>query len=102
MVNVVLINYVAQCTGYDTEECIQVALEDGEIELYLRNPGGCRKYDICRLTAKGRRECDMHIREVYRRSAEAARRLAEEQRREGDPLGRRGASAPTEKPPQLL
>ena len=66
-VTVVIINYVAQCTGYDTEECIQVALEDGEIELYLRNPGGCRKYDIYRLTAKGRRECDIHIREVYQR-----------------------------------
>ena len=98
--SVALVNYVAQCTGYDTEECIQVALEDGEIELYYRCPGGYREYDVYRFTAKGRRACDRHIREVYQRSAEAARRLAEEQRRqERGGAARHGIAAPAGKPP---
>ena len=63
------------------------AREDGEIELYLCNPGGCRKYDICRFAAKGRRACDRRIREVHQRPAEAARRLAEEQRRREGGMG---------------
>lgn len=70
------IDYVAQWAGYDTEECIQKAVEDGEIELYYKNPYKCRELDVYRLTAKGRRESDRHTSEVFRKSAEAARRMA--------------------------
>ena len=71
-VNVNTINYVAWRIGYDTEECIQKALEDNEIEMY--RPSRKRGYDIYRLTARGRRAADKHLREVFQRSAEMARR----------------------------
>ena len=79
MVDVDLINYAAVRLGYDTEECIQKALEDDEIEMYQPS-GGERGYDVYRLTAKGRREANEHLRYVFRESAEAARREYEEER----------------------
>ena len=70
-VDVAVINYVAQRIGYDTEECIQKALEDNEIEMY--RPSRNREYDVYRLTARGRRAADKHLKEVFQRSAERAR-----------------------------
>ena len=68
MVDVDLVDYAATRLGYDTEECIQKALEDGEIEMYQPS-GGRRGYDVYRLTAKGRREANDHLRYVFRESA---------------------------------
>ena len=68
------IAYVAWRAGYDTEECIQKALEDDEIEMYQQTRDGSREFDVYRLTAKGRHAADKHLREVYRQSAELARR----------------------------
>ena len=76
-VSVYKVDYAAWPAGYDAEECIQKALEDGEIEMY-RPSRGRRGYDIYRLTAKGRRISDTHLREMLRRSAEAARLEYEE------------------------
>ena len=77
---VALVNYVAQGTGYDTEECIRIALEDGVIELGHRSLPDYREYDTYRFTAKGARMRDEHTREVFQRSAEVARRVAEEKK----------------------
>ena len=70
--DVAVINYVARRIGYDTEECIQKALEDNEIEMY--RPSRNREYDVYRLTARGRRAADEHLRKVFQESAELARR----------------------------
>ena len=78
---VMMIDYVARWADYDTEECIQKALEDDEIEMYRPSPDGDRGYDLYRLTAKGRRRSDRHIRDVFRRSDELARRECERDRR---------------------
>ena len=79
LVDVGLINYAAVRLGYDTEECIQKALEDDEIEMYQPS-GGKREYDVYRLTAKGRREANEYLRDVFRVSDELARREYEEER----------------------
>ena len=81
LVAVDLVDYAAARLGYDTEECIQKALEDDEIEMYQPS-GGRRGYDVYRLTAKGRREADEHLRNVFRKSAEVARREYEEEMEE--------------------
>ena len=78
-VTVNMVNYVARWIGYDAEECILKALEDGEIEIFETSPDGSRGYDIYRLTAKGRREADQHIIEVFQRGNEAAMRRYEEE-----------------------
>ena len=75
-VTVDLVDYVAQRAGYNAEECIEKALEDGEIELYYRNPYGVRDLDVYLLTAKGRREADTHIRKVVRMGDELAKKMA--------------------------
>ena len=93
-VNVIKVDYVARWADYDTEECIQKALEDGEIELYYLSRSGDRGYDTYRLTAKGRRASDRHIREVFRRSSEVARRECERKRR-GSAQARPAAGAKT-------
>ncbi len=67
------IAYVAGWIGFDTEECIQKALEDDEIKMY-RPSRGKREFDVYRLTARGRHAADKHLREVFQRSAERARR----------------------------
>lgn len=77
-VDVGMVRYVAERIGYDAEECIQKALEDKEIEMYMPS-GGYRDFDTYRLTAKGRKEADDHLRSVFRRSAEMARREREEE-----------------------
>ena len=69
-----MIGYVARRLDYDAEECIQKALEDGEIEMYYPDRGGDRAHDVYRLTAKGRRTSDDHLREVYEISRDAIRR----------------------------
>ena len=78
VVSVSLINYVAWWTGYDTEECIEKAMDDGYIDVCYPDPYGDRKYDTYRLTAKGRRATDRHMSDVFRRSAIAAKRDHEE------------------------
>ena len=78
LVAVDLVDYAAARLGYDTEECIQKALEDDEIEMYQPS-GGRRGYDVYCLTAKGRREADEHLRNVFWKSAEVARREHEEE-----------------------
>ena len=110
LAGVAVINYVAQRLGYDTEECIRMALEDGYIELYHRNQHGYREYDTYRLTAKGRKARDEHTREVFQRSSEVAKRIKEEkERRNGSmwpamavPSGRPPLPAAGELPPELL
>ena len=83
---VAMIDYAAQRTRYDTEECILKALEDGEIELFYRDRLGDRSYDTYRLTAKGRKACDEHINWVVERSKEATRRdEARRQKRQAEP-----------------
>ena len=78
MVSVSRINYAAWWTGYDTEECVQKAMDDGYIEVYYFNPYGARKYDTYRLTAKGRRAADRYMDGVFKRSAIEAKRAHEE------------------------
>lgn len=78
MVDVGRIDYVARWAGYGTEECIQKAVDDGDIEVYYLNLYGDREYDVYRLTAKGRRASDRHMSGVFKRSAIAARRIQEE------------------------
>ena len=78
VVGVGLVDYVAQWAGYDTEECIQKAVDDGYVEVYRPDLCGDRRYDTCRLTAKGRRASDKHMKNVFRRSAIAAKRDQEE------------------------
>ena len=77
-VDVGRINYVARWAGYNTEECIQRAVNEGHIEVYDFNPHGKREYDTYRLTAKGRRAADRHMTAVFKRSAIAAKRNQEE------------------------
>ena len=74
MLSVNRVGYVARRIGYDGEECIQKALADNEIEVCKAGGGGHRGYDVYRLTAKGRDALVKHTREVFQRSAEAARR----------------------------
>ena len=81
VVGVGLIDYVAQWAGYDTEECIQKAVDDGDIEVYRFSPYGARRYDTYRLTARGRRAADRHMGDVLRRSAIAAKRDQEERKK---------------------
>ena len=97
--SVALVNYVAQGTGYDTEECIRIALEDGVIELYHRNQSGYREYDIYRFTAKGAKMRDEHTWEIYGESIKARLRLEEEERRKNGGT-RRPLAAPGGWPPQ--
>ena len=74
MLSVNRVGYVARRIGYDAEECIQKALEDDEIEMYKPSGDVHRGYDVYRLTAKGRRALDKHMREVSLRSTGAASR----------------------------
>ena len=90
VVSVSRINYVAWWAGYDTEECIQKAVDDGDIEVYYPDVCGDRKYDTYRLTAKGRRAADRHMSNVFRRSAIEAKRDHEER----EEMRRGGRSGP--------
>lgn len=68
-----VVDYVARLTGYDAEECIQKAIEDGVIE--LDSEGGWERGDgVYRFTAKGRRASDEYARGVFERSEELARK----------------------------
>ena len=78
VVDVGIIDYAAWCAGYDTEECIQKAVDDGDIEVYEFSPYGARGYDAYRLTAKGRRAADRYMGDVFKRSAIEAKRAHEE------------------------
>ena len=90
VVSVSRINYVAQWSGYDTEECIQKAVDDGDIEVYRFNLYGTRRYDTYRLTAKGRRAADRYMSDVFRRSEMAVKRDQEEH----EEMRRRGRGGP--------
>ena len=72
-VTVGLVVYVARRAGYDTEECIEKALDDGVIELDYKSDWN-RDHDVYRLTAKGRRLSDDHTRYVLETSARLLRR----------------------------
>ena len=91
-VNVNVVNYVAQRIDYDTEECIQKALEDDEIEMYTPSREGNRGYDVYRLTARGRKAADRHLRRVFEESARVARREYEAELR-GDAWPAAGSSS---------
>jgi len=79
MLSVNRVGYVARRIGYDAEECIQKALEDNEIEVCKPSGDGHRRYDVYRLTTKGREALVKHMREAFQISAEAARRRREEE-----------------------
>lgn len=69
--------YLTRLVGYDTEECIQKAVEEGVIELDHKSKWE-RDHDVYRFTAKGRRVSDEYARGVFERSAERARKNHEE------------------------
>ena len=68
-VDVGQVDYVARRSGYDTEECVRVALEAGEIEPLHKSEDGRRQFDIYRVTPKGLREHRRHMRWVRREAA---------------------------------
>lgn len=71
------VEYLARLVGYDAEECIQKAIEDGLIE--VDSEGGWERGDgVYRFTAKGRKASDEYARGVFERSAERARKEREE------------------------
>ena len=96
-VTVGLVDYVARWAGYDTEKCIEKALKDGVIELDHKSRWG-RDHDVYRFTAKGRRQSDVHIQDVFKRSARVARADYEEDMRK---RARAGQAAGPGRPPPL-
>ena len=94
-VTVDLVDYVARWAGYDTEECIEKALDDGVIELDYKSDWS-RDHDVYRLTAKGRRMSSEHMREVFVRSARAARKDYEEDMRKKARAGQAAGAVATE------
>ena len=93
-VTVDLVVYVARRAGYDTEECIEKALDDGVIELDYKSDLN-RDHDVYRLTARGRRLSDDHTRYVLETSARLLRRDYEEDMRKKARAGQAsGAVAP--------
>ena len=68
-VDVGQIDYVARRSGYDTEECVRVAVEAGEIEPLHKSEDGRRQFDIYRVTSKGLSEHRRHMRRVRREAA---------------------------------
>ena len=93
-VTVGLVDCVARRAGYDTEECIGKALDDGVIELDYKSDWN-RDHDVYRLTARGRRLSDDHTRYVLETSARLLRRDYEEDMRKKARAGQAsGAVAP--------
>lgn len=80
LVPVDLVDYVARWAGYDTEKCIEKALDDGVIVLDYKSEWK-RDHDVYRLTAKGRRLSAEHIRDMLESSARLARLDCEEDAR---------------------
>lgn len=63
------LRYVAEWVGDDADERLREAVGDGLIELHCRNPSGYSRFDVYRITAKGRRARDefrRHREEVIR------------------------------------
>ena len=83
--SVAVIDYVARRLRYDTEECILRALEDGEIELFYRDRLGDRSYDMYRLTAKGRRAYEKHVRGMFKRPGEMAKQSDQQEAAQAEP-----------------
>ena len=52
------LKYVAEWAGDDADERLREAVRDGLIELHSRNPCGYSRFDVYRITAKGRRARD--------------------------------------------
>lgn len=52
------LKYVAEWVGDDADERLREAVRDGLIELHCRNPCGYSRFDVYRITAKGRRARD--------------------------------------------
>ena len=61
-----LIGYVARRGGYDAEECIRKAAEDGNAVFHKPSGDGHRECDVYRLTAKGSRAAERYFRELFR------------------------------------
>ena len=72
LVDVGQIDNVARRSGYDTEECVRVAVEAGEIEPFHKSEDGSRQFDIYRVTPKGLKEHRRHMRRVRREAEELA------------------------------
>ena len=91
-VTVRLVDYVARWAGYDTEKCIEKALEDGVLKLDYKSDWS-RDHDVYRLTPKGRRQSDDHIQDVFERSARVARQDCEDMRKRAQAGQAAGAAA---------
>ncbi len=72
LVDVGQIDYVARRSGYDTEECVHVAVKADEIEPFHKSGDGRRQFDIYRVTPKGLGEHRRHMRRVWREAEELA------------------------------
>ena len=79
-VTVGLVDYVARWAGYDTEKCIEKALEDGVIEPEYKSDWR-RDHDVYRLTPKGLEQSGKHMMDVFERSARMARLDYEDMRK---------------------
>ena len=97
-VTVGLVDYVARWAGYDTEKCIEKALEDGVIKLEHKSDWRS-DHDVYRLTSKGLGQSGKHMRDVFERSARMARLDYEEDLRKGARTAGAAAAGPGRPPP---
>ena len=97
-VTVGLVDYVARWAGYDTEKCIEKALEDGVIEPEYKSDWR-RDHDVYRLTPRGLEQSGRHMMDVFERSARMARLDYEDMRKGARAAG--AAAAGPDKPPPL-
>ena len=67
-----LIGYAARRGGYDAEECIRKAAEDGKAVFHRPSGDGHREYDVYRLTAKGSRAAERYFRALFRGAGKRA------------------------------
>ena len=97
-VTVGLVDYVARWAGYDTEKCIEKALEDGVIEPEYKSDWR-RDHDVYRLTPKGLGQSGKHMMDVFERSARMAKLDYEEDMRKGARAAGAAAAGPGKPPP---
>jgi len=97
-VTVGLVDYVARWAGYDTEKCIEKALEDGVIEPEYKSDWR-RDHDVYRLTPKGLGQSGKHMMDVFERSASMAKLDYEEDMRKGARAAGAAAAGPGKPPP---
>ena len=66
------LGYAARWAGDDADGCIREVAQAGLIELHRRNPCGYRRFDVYRVTAKGRgvyerfRECRERVEALHK------------------------------------